>query len=99
MALRPEPTVPTPETQLGRSVSIERAAETLGVSRRTIYYWIRAGRLQTVRTLGGSQRVLLESLRECSDRGGAMPFSSPSLGPSPAGSNDTFDSLGYWRKP
>jgi hypothetical protein len=32
------------------------------VSRRTVYYRIREGRLQTVRTLGGSQRVLMTSL-------------------------------------
>ena len=36
----------------------------LAVSRRTIYYWIHDGRLQTVRTLNGSQRVLVESLHE-----------------------------------
>ena len=34
----------------------------LGVSRRTIYYRIRDGRLETVRTLGGSQRVLMVSI-------------------------------------
>src|SRR5947207_13377417 len=37
---------------IGRSVSIDHAAELLGVSRRTIYNRIRVGRLQTVRTLG-----------------------------------------------
>lgn len=50
--------------QLGRSVTIDQAAQLMGVSRRTIYYRIREGRLRTVRTLGGSQRVLLESLHE-----------------------------------
>jgi excisionase family DNA binding protein len=50
------------EPQLGRSVSIERAAELLNVSRRTVYNRIRDGRLQTIRTRCGSQRVLLESL-------------------------------------
>ena len=50
---------------MGRSVSLDQAAGALGVSRRTIYNWIRAGRLQTIRTLrGGSQRVLLGSLRK-----------------------------------
>ena len=49
---------------IGRSVSIDHAAELLGVSRRTIYNRIRVGRLQTVRTLGGSQRVLLDSVQE-----------------------------------
>lgn len=50
------------QPQLGRSVTIDQAASLLGVSRRTIYYRIREGRLATVRTLGGSQRVLLASL-------------------------------------
>jgi excisionase family DNA binding protein len=43
-------------------VTIERAAEILGVSRRTVYYRISEGVLQTVRTRGGSQRVMVESL-------------------------------------
>jgi len=34
----------------------------LGISRRTVYYRIREGRLRTVRTHGGSQRVLVESI-------------------------------------
>lgn len=50
--------------QLGRSVTIDQAALLMGVSRRTVYYRIREGRLRTVRTLGGSQRVLVESLQE-----------------------------------
>ena len=50
--------------QLGRSVTIDQAALLLGVSRRTVYYRIREGRLRTIRTLGGSQRVLLESVQE-----------------------------------
>jgi excisionase family DNA binding protein len=50
--------------RLGRSVSIDQAAQLLHVSRRTIYNRIRDGRLATIRTLGGSQRVLLESLNE-----------------------------------
>jgi excisionase family DNA binding protein len=49
---------------IGRSVSLDHAAELLGVSRRTIYNRIRDGRLQTIRTLGGSQRVLLESVED-----------------------------------
>ena len=50
--------------QLGRSVTIDQAAQLLGVSRRTVYYRIREGRLRTIRTLGGSQRVLVESVHE-----------------------------------
>jgi excisionase family DNA binding protein len=51
------------EPRIGRSVSLDHAAELLGVSRRTIYNRIREGRLLTVRTLGGSQRVLLDSVQ------------------------------------
>jgi len=57
---------PTIEPRIGRSVSLDHAAQLLGVSRRTIYNRIRDGRLQTVRTAGGSQRVLLESVPRAS---------------------------------
>ena len=56
------------ERRIGRSVSLDHAAELLGVSRRTIYNRIREGRLQTIRTLGGSQRVLVDSMTEPPDR-------------------------------
>jgi len=45
-----------------RSVLVDQAAELLGVSRRTVDNRIREGRLRTIRTRCGSQRVLLESL-------------------------------------
>ena len=50
------------EPRVGRSLSLDHAAEVLGVSRRTVYNRIREGRLQTVRTKGGSQRVTVDSL-------------------------------------
>lgn len=50
------------QPQVGRSISIEQAAELLRVCRRTVYYRIRDGHLLTIRTLGGSQRVLLASV-------------------------------------
>ena len=50
------------EPRIGRSISLDHAAQLLGVSRRTIYNRIREGRLQTIRTPGGSQRVLLHSV-------------------------------------
>jgi excisionase family DNA binding protein len=53
-----------PEPRIGRSVSLDHAAEILGVSRRTIYNRIREGRLRTIRTIGGSQRVLLDSVQK-----------------------------------
>jgi excisionase family DNA binding protein len=61
------------EPRIGRSVSLDHAAELLGVSRRTIYNRIREGRLQTIRTLGGSQRVLIDSVQE--DRSQAAEMS------------------------
>jgi excisionase family DNA binding protein len=51
------------EPHVGRSVLIDQACLLLGVSKRTVYYWIRAGRLRTVRTLGGSQRILVASIQ------------------------------------
>ena len=51
-----------PAPRIGRSVSLDHAAALLGVSRLTIYNRIRNGRLLTIRTLGGSQRVLLDSV-------------------------------------
>lgn len=56
-----------PARMTGRSVLIEDAAVLLGVSRRTVYYWIRDGRLETVRTRGGSQRVLMQSIASVLD--------------------------------
>ena len=59
-----------------RSVFVDRAAEILGVSRRTVYYRIRQGRLKTIRTRCGTQRVLLDSiealLRETRDQAKAI---------------------------
>lgn len=52
------------QPRVGRSVSIEQAAQLLSVSRRTVYYRIREGRLRTIRTLGGSQRVLMDSVEQ-----------------------------------
>jgi len=57
------------EPRLGRSVSLDHAAQMLGVSRRTVYNRIREGRLQTIRTMGGSQRVLLDSVQNLHGNG------------------------------
>jgi excisionase family DNA binding protein len=68
---------------LGRSVSIDQAARLLNVSRRTIYNRIREGRLRTLRTIGGSQRVLVDSLNEL---GRSAPAFAPIRAPSAASS-------------
>ena len=52
-----------PEFADSRSVSLEQACATLHVSRRTVYYMIKGGRLQTIRTQMGSQRVLVDSMK------------------------------------
>jgi excisionase family DNA binding protein len=64
------------EPRLGRSVSIDQAAQLLNMSRRTVYNRIHDGRLQTIRTLGGSQRVLVESLYELGFRPQAFSASA-----------------------
>ena len=51
-------------TAMDRTLFIDEAAALLGVSRRTVYYRIRQGRLDTVRTICGSQRVLLASIEQ-----------------------------------
>ena len=50
------------EPQLGRSVSIDEGAMLLGVSRRQIYYLLCSHQLETIRTIGGSQRIVRQSL-------------------------------------
>lgn len=71
---------PVHEPRLGRSVSIDLAAQLMNVSRRTIYNWIREGRLQTIRTLGGrSQRVLVESLHDQGFRSQAFSTSASAV--------------------
>jgi excisionase family DNA binding protein len=53
-----------PPRRVVRSVLVDQAAALLGVSRRTVYYRIRDGRLRTIRTRCGSQRVLMDSVEE-----------------------------------
>ena len=72
-----------------RSVLIDQAVAMLGVSRRTVYYWIHQGRLQTIRTRCGSQRVLITSM--ASLRHSARPAESPARTPE---SYEVFNGLG-----
>jgi excisionase family DNA binding protein len=44
------------------TVSIPRACALVGVSRRTIYNWIAAGKVQYIRTAGGSVRIFTDTL-------------------------------------
>src|SRR4026208_982608 len=46
------------------------ACELVGVSRRTIYNWIAAGKVEYVRTAGGSIRIFADTLwRDAGERG------------------------------
>jgi excisionase family DNA binding protein len=39
-----------------------KACELVGVSRRTIYNWLSAGKVEYVRTAGGSVRIFVDTL-------------------------------------
>ena len=39
-----------------------KACDVVGVSRRTIYNWISSGKVEYVRTAGGSVRIFVDSL-------------------------------------
>lgn len=45
-----------------KAISIMKACELVGVSRRTIYNWIASGKVEYVRTAGGSIRIFVDSL-------------------------------------
>lgn len=45
-----------------KAVSIMKACELVGVSRRTIYNWIASGKVEYVRTAGGSVRIFVDTL-------------------------------------
>ncbi|MBI4454946.1 MAG: helix-turn-helix domain-containing protein [Acidobacteria bacterium] len=43
-------------------VPISRAAQLLGVSRKTVYNWIKKGKVEWFRTPGGRIRIFVDSL-------------------------------------
>jgi len=45
-----------------KTISIMKACELVGVSRRTIYNWIAGGKVEYVRTAGGSVRIFVDTL-------------------------------------
>ncbi|MEZ5287001.1 MAG: excisionase family DNA-binding protein [Vicinamibacterales bacterium] len=60
-----------------QTVSIMKACELVGVSRRTIYNWISAGKVEYVRTAGGSIRIFVDTLWRQPD-GSASSATQPS---------------------
>ena len=45
-----------------KTISIMKACELVGVSRRTIYNWMASGKVEYVRTAGGSVRIFVDTL-------------------------------------
>lgn len=45
-----------------KTISIMKACELVGVSRRTIYNWLSSGKVEYVRTAGGSVRIFVDTL-------------------------------------
>ena len=45
-----------------KTATIKQACELVDVSRRTIYNWIASGKVDYVRTAGGSVRILVDTL-------------------------------------
>ena len=45
-----------------KTISIMKACDLVGVSRRTIYNWLSSGKIEYVRTAGGSVRIFADTL-------------------------------------
>ena len=45
-----------------KTIPIMKACELVGVSRRTIYNWLASGKIEYIRTAGGSVRIFVDSL-------------------------------------
>lgn len=56
--MAPTPRDPPPR----RLVNTVQAAALAGVSRRTIFKWLEAGKVEAVRTVGGQRRIYADSL-------------------------------------
>jgi len=64
-----------------QTLSIMKACEAVGVSRRTIYNWIAAGKVEYVRTAGGSIRIFADTLwRDANASASAASGAAGSLG-------------------
>lgn len=67
-----------------QTLSIMKACEAVGVSRRTIYNWIAAGKVEYVRTAGGSIRIFADTLwRPSTDTRGSAQAPEPAMAGQP----------------
>lgn len=55
-----------------RAISIAQACESVGVSRRTIYNWMAAGKVEYVRTAGGAVRIFEDTLWRSPEPAGSL---------------------------
>ena len=60
-----------------RAISITQACESVGVSRRTIYNWMAAGKVQYVRTAGGAVRIFEDTLWRTPSASDAVEVPAP----------------------
>ncbi len=60
-----------------KTISIMKACELVGVSRRTIYNWIAGGKVEYVRTAGGSVRIFVDTLWRQPDGAQRLADSTP----------------------
>ena len=56
-----------------KTISIMKACELVGVSRRTIYNWLSSGKIEYVRTAGGSVRIFVDTLWRDPQKGSDRP--------------------------
>jgi excisionase family DNA binding protein len=54
-----------------------KACELVGVSRRTIYNWLSSGKIEYVRTAGGSVRIFVDTLWRDPQRGATSTAERP----------------------
>ncbi len=54
-----------------------KACELVGVSRRTIYNWLSSGKIEYVRTAGGSVRIFVDTLWRDPQRADQQQVASP----------------------
>jgi excisionase family DNA binding protein len=60
-----------------QTLSIMKACEAVGVSRRTIYNWISAGKVEYIRTAGGSIRIYADTLWRDASRARPLAATGP----------------------
>lgn len=56
-----------------KTISIMKACELVGVSRRTIYNWLSSGKIEYIRTAGGSVRIFVDTLWRDPNRSDRAP--------------------------